>query len=85
MLPHVVPAHPAPLRLHVTAVFVEPVTLAANCCCAPMPTEAVPGETVRLTLEDVIVSVVEATTPGLEIEPAVTVTDAGLGAEAGAV
>ena len=32
MLPHVVPAQPDPLRLQVTEVLDDPVTVALNCC-----------------------------------------------------
>jgi hypothetical protein len=37
-VPHVLPAQPIPVIVQVTAVFVEPVTEALNCCCAPTPT-----------------------------------------------
>ena len=37
-VPHVLPAQPIPVIVQVTAVFVEPVTEALNCCCTPTPT-----------------------------------------------
>ena len=37
-VPHVSPAQPIPVIVQVTAVFVEPVTEALNCCSAPTPT-----------------------------------------------
>lgn len=32
MVPQSVPVQPVPLRLHVTAVLLDPVTVALNCC-----------------------------------------------------
>jgi hypothetical protein len=37
-VPHVLPAQPIPVIVQVTALFVEPVTEALNCCCTPTPT-----------------------------------------------
>lgn len=37
-VPHVLPAQPIPLMAHITAVLEEPVTVALNCFCAPVPT-----------------------------------------------
>src|SRR5689334_24747022 len=39
----------APFTCHVTAVLVEPVTVAVNCCVAPPATLAVVGEMVIAT------------------------------------
>ena len=85
MVPQVVPAQPEPLRLQVTAVLEEPVTLAVNCCLAFTPTEVDEGETPTETLVPWIVTVVEPVIAGLESEAAVTVTMLGLGVLAGAV
>ena len=38
IVPQMAPLHPAPERLHVTVVFVAPLTVAENCCCAPVAT-----------------------------------------------
>ena len=44
------PVHAASLRVQVTAVLLEPVTVAANCCCRVTPTVVVPlGVTLTLT------------------------------------
>lgn len=48
-VPHAEPLQPAPLTLHVTAVSVEPVTVALNCCCAPVSTCANVGLIVTAT------------------------------------
>ncbi len=84
MVPHAVPLHPDPDRLHVTAVFVVPLTVALNWRCAPAITFAEVGETetdtaatmVAVALPDFVVSAFEV---------AVTVTAAGLGIVVGAV
>ncbi len=39
-----------PLALHVTAVFVVPLTLAVNCCVPPVVTDAETGEMLTLTV-----------------------------------
>ena len=85
IVPQSVAVQPVPLRRHVTAVLVDPVTLAVNCCLAPTPTEAVDGETPTETVLLMIVTVVEPVTAEFESEAAVTVTISGLGAVAGAV
>lgn len=38
-----------PVAVHVTAVFVVPLTVALNCCCAPGAMEAALGLTETLT------------------------------------
>jgi hypothetical protein len=45
----IVPFKAPPSTDQVTAVFVVPVTVAANCCVSPSPTDAVPGATVTTT------------------------------------
>jgi hypothetical protein len=45
MVPHAAPLQPAPLTLHVTAVFEVPVTVAANCWVVPSDTVALLGLT----------------------------------------
>ncbi len=45
IVPHVAPLQPDPERLQVTPVFVVPVTVTVNCCCAPTATLVVMGET----------------------------------------
>lgn len=44
-VPHAAPLQPAPVKLHVTAVFVVPSTEALNCWLAPTPTDGLTGET----------------------------------------
>jgi hypothetical protein len=82
--PQVAPEQPAPLRAHVTAVFDEPVTVAANCCVFPVIISAAAGEMVTATGAR-IVTVADADLVGSANEVAVTVTCAGLGTTPGAV
>lgn len=85
-MPHVAPAQPKPVTLHVTAVLLFPVTAAVNCCCAPVFTWTLAGDIVTLTwLLDEIVTVVEPDIDRFDREAAVTTTVAGLGGAAGAV
>jgi|SRR5271157_464630 len=82
--PQVAPEQPTPLRLHVTAVFVVPVTVAVNCCVFPATTCAVIGEMLtttggRIVTDADAVLVLSAT------EVATTVTSAGVGTVPGAV
>jgi hypothetical protein len=83
-VPHVLPEHPEPKTLHVTAVFVVLITVAVNCCCFPVTTCAVVGATVTFT-EGRTVTVAEADFEVSALEVAFTVTCAGDGTEAGAV
>jgi len=83
-VPQVAPLQPAPERLQVTAVLVVPVTVAVNCCCAPVTTLAAVGETETAT-GAAIVTVAEAALVGSAWEVAVTLTVEGLGTDAGAV
>jgi hypothetical protein len=82
--PHVLPEHPEPETLHVTAGFVVLTTVAVNCCCFPVTTCAVAGATVTIT-GGRTVTVAEADFEVSALEVAVTVTWAGDGTEAGAV
>jgi uncharacterized protein (DUF2237 family) len=84
IVPQVGPLQPAPERLHFTAVFVVPVTLAVNCCLAPITTFAEDGETETATGGNTV-TVAEADLLGSACEVAVTVTVGGVGTEAGAV
>ena len=45
MVPQAAPVQPAPERLQVTPLFVVPVTVAVNCCCALIVTLGDAGET----------------------------------------
>jgi hypothetical protein len=86
IVPQVVPAQPVPLIVHVTAVLEEPLTVAVNCCCPPMPTWAVVGEIEMLMAPpEVIVTVADPDLVGSETDVAVTATRGGFGALAGAV
>jgi hypothetical protein len=79
--------HPAPLqpdRLQVTAVFVVPVTVALNCCLAPVTTFGAVGEIETATGGNTV-TVTEADTSGFACEVAVTETVGGAGTEPGAV
>ena len=73
--PQALPAHPYPETLQITAVFVVPVTVALNCCCAPVFTVALAGEMLIDTVgRPVTVTVAEPETDGLDSKVAVTVT-----------
>jgi hypothetical protein len=84
IVPQPVPLQPAPERLHVTAVLVVPVTVAVNCCCAPMVTVAVAGETATV-IAGVTVTTAFADLLGSAFDVAMTFTVAGVGTAAGAV
>lgn len=84
IVPQVAPEQPAPLRLHVTAVSVVPVTVAVNCWVAPTSTCAAPGDMLILT-SGTTVTVAVADFVGSATEVAVTVTCGGLGTAVGAV
>ena len=85
MVPHSVEVQPVPLRLHVTAVLLVPVTVAVNCSVPPTPTAGLLGDTDTETLFEVMVTVVEPVIAEFESDVAVTVTTLGLGADDGAV
>jgi hypothetical protein len=48
-LPHALPEHPVPEMLHVTEVFVTPLTVAVNCCVPPGTKLTVAGATCTVT------------------------------------
>ena len=84
MVPHAEPLQPDPERLHVTAVFAVPVTVALNWRCAPAITFAEVGETETNTAATIVaVAFPDFVVSAFEV--AVTVTAAGLGIAAGAV
>jgi hypothetical protein len=86
MDPQVAPVHPAPDRAQVTAVLAALLTVAMNCCVAPVLTLAVVGETPTVTGPCVlIVSETAAALVGSPTEVAVASTEFGVGAAAGAV
>lgn len=83
-MPHPEPLHPD--KLHVTAVFVVPVTVAVNCCWLLVDTCAVEGDTETETEEAaVITTLAEADFVESATDVAVTVASAGLGTVEGAV
>jgi len=82
--PQAAPEQPLPATLHVTAVFVVPTTVAANCCLRPMRTCAVAGATVTETGETMVTEAV-LDLVGSAAAVAVTDTWGGFGAEDGAV
>jgi hypothetical protein len=84
IVPQAAPVQPVPVTVHVTAVFVVPVTVAVNCCAPPARTETFVGLTVTETTAR-IVTVAEADFVGSATLVAVTVTVFGVGASAGAV
>jgi len=84
MVPHVGPLQPVPEIVQVTVVLIVPVTVAVNCCLAPVTTFAEDGDTETATGSN-IVTVAEADLLGSACEVAVTVTVGGVGTEAGAV
>jgi hypothetical protein len=79
------PTQPVPLRLQVTAVLLDPVTLEVNCCWPPTPIDTSVGEIPTEILLDTIVAVVDPVIAAFETEVAVTVTLLGLGIVDGAV
>src|SRR5664279_442184 len=86
MVPQVDPAHPYPLKLHFTAVLVLPVTVAMNCCFAPVLSATIVGEIATDTVPGPsTVTVADADTDGFASRVAVTATRGGAGAVAGAV
>lgn len=86
-VPQDVPAQPVPLMVQFTAVFADPVTVAWNCCCAPVFSAVLFGEIVIPTAvpEEPRVTLAVAVLGGVESSVAVTVTLGGFGAAAGAV
>jgi hypothetical protein len=82
--PQAAPEQPTPLRLHVTAVFVVPVTVEVNRCVFPATTSAVVGE-ILTTTGGRMVTVADADLVLSATEVTITVTCAGLGTVPGAV
>jgi hypothetical protein len=80
----VAPLHPFPLTFHDTAVFVVPVTVAANCCFSPTWTCTADGATVTET-DGMMVTEAVADFVGSATEVAVTDIWGGLGTADGAV
>jgi hypothetical protein len=86
IVPQVDPTQPIPLNPQVTAVLLDPVTVAVNCCFAPTLSDGLLGETVTMMLLGAtMVTGVEPLIDPFESAVAVTVTTLGLGAVAGAV
>jgi hypothetical protein len=86
IVPQVLAAQPTPATLQVTAVFVDPVTVAVNCCWAPTLNWALTGLMLTLTVAPLLmVTVAEADLVGSARRVAVTATMGGFGALAGAV
>lgn len=86
IVPQVEPLQPAPESFQVTAVFVLPLTVAVNCCCAPIATCTEEGVTPTETAaEDWMTTLAEADLVGSATDVALTVASAGLGTVAGAV
>jgi hypothetical protein len=73
-----------PVTLHDTAVFVVPVTVAVNCCLAPVFSSTETGEMLTAT-GGVIVITAEPDLEGSATETAVMVTCGGVGRVEGAV
>ena len=84
IVPHAAPAHPVPLTLHVTAVFVVFVTVAVYCFCNPAFTVAEAGDTLTATGK-ATVTTADADLDGSATDVAITVTCAGFGRPGGAV
>jgi hypothetical protein len=86
-VPHVAPAHPAPVTVYVTPLLpVSFVNVAVNVCVPLTVTLAVVGATETVIGgAAVIVTVAEADLVGSATEVAVTVRVAGVGTVAGAV
>lgn len=83
IVPQALPVHEAPIRLHLTLVSVEPVTVAVNCWLVPMTTCAVAGEILTTTAATIVI-VADADLVGSAIDFAVRVICAGPGTMAGA-
>jgi hypothetical protein len=85
-VPQEMPLQPAPLRLHATAVFVVPVTLAVKESVVAVGTVALVGLMLSKTAAAAtIVTVAEAVLVGSAMQVAATVTLGGEGATNGAV
>jgi hypothetical protein len=86
IVPQETPLHPVPEMLQFTDVFVLPVSVAENCCCPPVDTCAVAGDTETETDATLwMTTLAEEDFVGSATEVAVTVAREGLGIVAGAV
>jgi hypothetical protein len=83
-IPHAAPTQPFPLTDQVTFVFVNPETVALNCCFPSVTTRADVGETLTLIVW-VSVTVAESDCAESATEVAITFTKEGLGTVGGAV
>jgi hypothetical protein len=84
IVPQDAPAQPVPLTLHVTLVFVAPVTVTVNCCLFPAATSIVVGEIFTAT-GGTIVTFAVANFVVSAADVTFTVTCAGVGTVVGAV
>ncbi|HXJ06266.1 MAG TPA: hypothetical protein VNH65_14270 [Candidatus Acidoferrum sp.] len=85
-VPQEVPLHPAPVKLHATAVFDVPVTVAVNVPTLAVGTEALDGLTLSKTaVAKTTVILAEADLDGSATLVALTLRIAGEGTLAGAV
>jgi len=84
IVPHEAPVQPVPVTLHITLVFVDPVTVAVNCCVSPATTSALVGE-IFTAIAGTSVTVAVANSAGATTEATLTVTCAGVGIVVGAV
>jgi hypothetical protein len=86
MVPQVVPEQPVPVRVHTTAVFELPETVAVNCCLPPDETVAAVGDTCTETeAADSNTTVADADLVVSAEDLAVMVAMDGVGTVAGAV
>jgi hypothetical protein len=83
-MPQATLSQPGPSTLQFTDMFVVPVTVAENCCFAPLTTLADVGDIVIPTVETRS-TVTEADAAGPSCDVAVTVTEGRLGRTLGAV
>ena len=80
------PVQPVPLNPQVTAVLLDPVTVAVNCCFAPALSDASEGVTATpMEVGATIFTAVEPEMAPFASDVALTVTVFGEGAAAGAV
>ena len=86
IVPQSAPPQPKPVTLQTTAVLLVPVTAALNCCCAPVLSWTLAGDTATATGDDETMdTVADPEMETLDNEVAVTRTVTGLGGVAGAV
>ena len=81
-----VPVQPVPAMVQFTATSLAPLTVAENCCCVPMLTCALEGETETVTFAAVTTcTIAEAEAEEEATDVAVTITVLEAGTLAGAV